>query len=42
MLIPSKRGKVVLDFQVGGDVLGNWPAGLLGVGVDVRGVYGDE
>lgn len=42
MLIPSKRGKVVLDFMVGGDVLVNWPAGLLGVGVDVRGIYGEE
>jgi hypothetical protein len=41
-MLPLKKAKVVLKYTIGGDVLGNWPAGLAGVGTDVGVVYGDE
>jgi hypothetical protein len=41
-MLPLKKAKVVLRYIIGADVIGNWPAGLAGVGTDVGVVYGDE
>jgi hypothetical protein len=42
ILLPLRKAKIVLEYSIGSEVLGNWPGGLGRVGTDVRVVYGDE
>ena len=42
ILLPLKKAKVVLEYNVGSDVLSNFPAGMNGIETDVRVIYGDE
>jgi hypothetical protein len=41
-MLPLKKGKIVLRYTIGPEVLAGWPGGLGGVGTDVGVVYGDE
>jgi len=42
ILLPLKKAKVVLEYNVGTEVLVNFPGGLNGIETDVRVIYGDE
>ena len=42
ILLPLKKAKVVLEYNVGSDALSHFPAGMNGIETDVRVIYGDE
>ena len=42
ILLPLKKAKVVLEYNVAFEVLVNFPGGLNGIETDVRVIYGEE
>jgi len=42
ILLPLKKAKVVLEYNVASEVLLDFPGGLNGIETDVRVIYGEE